>query len=78
MDCGHQYTFSDEKMHNPDEKRYPNNLYCCDKCANGDRSGVGDYGFPTQSVFHSVVVAAPMFSPHLKELQRQQQQEQGV
>lgn len=81
FDCGHQHVLSDEQIHNPAErKRYGDDLFYCANCANGDRSGTGDHGFCTKTVFHKIEMATPLFGRHLQQImesdQEQQQHEQ--
>jgi hypothetical protein len=69
--------FSDEHIHTAAEKHYPNDLYYCDKCANGDRSGTGDHGFCVKTTNHRLISATPLFSSsYNKQLMQQQEQEQ--
>ena len=76
LSCGHAHVFSDEKVHNPDEKRRgQEDQFYCDKCANGDRSGYGEEGFCTRSLYHPVIAATPIFNrQYSEELRKKQQQ----
>ena len=76
MDCGHQHVLSDAAIYQPAEKKYTGDLYYCDKCANGDRSGTGDHGFCTKTVFHKIQMATPLFGRHLQQVMESDQEQQ--
>jgi hypothetical protein len=77
LDCGHRHRFSDQQMHDPLQRGFNGNLYYCDKCANGDRTGTAnDEGFCTKTIAHTVEMATPLFAGYSKQRQHQQQQQQ--
>jgi hypothetical protein len=75
VDCGHKLVLSDAAVHNPVErKRYGDDLFYCDKCANGDGSGTGDHGFCVKTVNHKILSATPSFSSYSKQQEQEQHQ----
>ena len=78
LDCGHRHRFSDQQMHEPLQRGFNGNLYYCDKCANGDRTGTGPEGFCTRTVAHEVIMATPLFSQYSKQRPQPQEQEEQI
>jgi hypothetical protein len=63
LDCGHQHIFVDATV---PKERSPTGAdkYYCEKCAKGDKTGTGEYGFCKNTVWHEIVQAGePVFIP---------------
>jgi hypothetical protein len=61
LDCGHTHVLTAAQIESIPKE---GDAILCSSCAKGDRTGFGDHGFCTRTVFHRpVVIGDPIFVP---------------
>jgi hypothetical protein len=75
LDCGHTHLLKAAEI---DAVPKQGSAIYCSKCAEGNRTGFGDEGFCTRTVYHKPVVIGLPVLVDITQPQEQQQQEQGT